>query len=245
MRVQGIKTPREPKDLDVTLPYGINFSITGIEGIDFHHKSDIDHYENEEFDRISFIMDGVEIDVFRPIENTWSQRVIETFGTEWSGWTKDCTTFDRPIKCVHWSEAMRQKMIYALTSHDSATKHCNDIPVIIEMNRFRAKGMGTSIDDLIKHLKKRTMNPYELRTNIENTENIVPFDITQMKEGMRVYLCCPSPNVNEGDSSTWFYEVFNVTKIPGYVVGTYADGSIFYMSDKPSISRLLMTHHEQ
>lgn len=134
MRLQGIKTPREPKDLDLTLPFGVEFD-SAIPGLSHRHASNDDQYINEEFHRSSYTLDGIDVDVFVPQHDGFKQRV-EPCMINWSD-----GPFGDSIDVVHWSECLRQKMIYAISDHETAVKHIADITGIIELNKHPAKSL--------------------------------------------------------------------------------------------------------
>lgn len=132
MRLQNINTPREPGDLDVTLPFGVLFNA--IKGLEYRHVSDGDEYFNDEFNRTSWTLDGIKVDVFMPANDLFKQRTTEVFTSRAIN-HENADVEALFINCVHWSECMRQKILYALNDHKSATKHMEDIAKIIELNR--------------------------------------------------------------------------------------------------------------
>lgn len=63
LRIQGIKTRRDVEDIDIWIP-GAAKIIEGMEA----WSSSQDQYEEDSFSRDSYMIDGVQIDFFTPLE---------------------------------------------------------------------------------------------------------------------------------------------------------------------------------
>lgn len=64
LQMQGVKIRREPKDIDIYLPYLISFNEPdGFKQIDIEEH---EKYENEDFDLFRYEYQGVKIDIFMP-----------------------------------------------------------------------------------------------------------------------------------------------------------------------------------
>ena len=127
LKIQGIKIPREPKDVDVMLPRGTTFNSC-IEGLKYNHDSEDNGYFNDEYYRSQWELYGVKVDVFERMSTEWSPRTVYC-----DVWMSD--HFEKR-KCVHWSEVLRQKTLYAFAYHVSALKHIDDVCRIIHLNKY-------------------------------------------------------------------------------------------------------------
>jgi len=62
MKLQGVDLRREPEDLDIWIPGEVKI----IEGMEIYNSSS--RYPDEDFIRESYIIDGVQVDFFVPVE---------------------------------------------------------------------------------------------------------------------------------------------------------------------------------
>jgi RNA-binding protein YhbY len=108
LNLQGIHTRREPKDIDIVLSQGTKFQkldgMVKIDGVD-----NDDEYENEYYERISYMYKNIQVDIFIPLDGINDMLLSE----------------DENI--IHYSEIMKMKIMHAYGEHYSRYKHQKDI----------------------------------------------------------------------------------------------------------------------
>jgi hypothetical protein len=107
--LQGIATRNKPKDLDIFIPYGVEFILpVGMSKA----KSHSEDYEEDEFLREPFTMGGISVDVFTP-ENEYIKP------PEYKKAQK--------IIVVEFTDIIRFKLRHAYGQHYTSYKHKDDI----------------------------------------------------------------------------------------------------------------------
>ncbi len=111
LHLQGIKTRREPVDIDIYMPW--NKSLIEIEGmtkcVEVLSEED---YENEEYNRHEYKVNGIKIDILTPIEE-YVPIILKRFsGGLWVIPSEDIIKF---------------KVLFALGKSTSKYKHRDDI----------------------------------------------------------------------------------------------------------------------
>lgn len=68
LKMNGVNIRREPIDIDIYLKYGEVFNK--IEGMKIHQTETEEDYEAEYYERTGYIVDGIKVDVFTPMEKS-------------------------------------------------------------------------------------------------------------------------------------------------------------------------------
>lgn len=113
LNLQGIKTRREPKDIDLYSPL-MSSGIVWIEGMehDGYAASLGEQYDNEYYSVNPYKINGVSVDIFERIDNDVPDLIMVTKGG---------------IRCVAFFEIMKLKISHAYGKHFSKFKHKDDI----------------------------------------------------------------------------------------------------------------------
>lgn len=118
LNLQGIKTAREPKDIDIFRPYSEKFVlIEGMKRVYFPMTKE--DYYNEFYERAEYTYGGYCIDVFQPLEKEFGDLIqAQSHG----------------IKCVVPHQIIGLKTHHALADCESRHKHRADIKFILDNN---------------------------------------------------------------------------------------------------------------
>lgn len=117
LKLQGIMTRREPKDIDIYLPYKKIFNkIEGMRNYDNKGAG----YPLDNWDRNSFMLGEIQIDVFTP-ENSYVPILNE--GDKVKG-----------ISVIDSADIIKFKVSHALGTHWTKYKHRDDIIHILINN---------------------------------------------------------------------------------------------------------------
>ncbi len=109
LKLQGIKTRREPQDLDIYLPYGQ--ALNAIPGMSYIPPAG--EYPPDNWDRKDYVKDNITINIFTP-ENANVARLNE--GESWVD-----------IKMVCAYDIIKFKVQHAFADHWTRFKHKDDI----------------------------------------------------------------------------------------------------------------------
>ena len=128
---QGIRTKREPEDIDIYLPKDVEFILIPgmIENDDFNK----DDYRNDEWIRTQYIINKIKVDVFTPQVDFEFPLVIVR---------------SNRIDVVRTEEIIKFKVAFAFDDHSSAEKHRVDVIYMME-NANNPLQIQTNYDDLI------------------------------------------------------------------------------------------------
>lgn len=110
LNIQGIKTSREPHDLDMFLPFGCELVLLpGLEPTE-----ELRRYGKGDGGRMEFIYNGSMVDIFQPNEEIKM--------------TRNPTAHEN---CLIPAEIIKFKIDYAFDNHETAKKHRDDIIFIL------------------------------------------------------------------------------------------------------------------
>ena len=113
LQLQKVNIRREPKDIDLYVPFEHDFKI--IDGMKEAVTSDFDGSgaDPDAIEMLSYRYRGYSIDVFKPINPEFNLK-FETF-------------YANPYKCLPKDEIIRFKIVYAFDTSFSKWKHKDDI----------------------------------------------------------------------------------------------------------------------
>lgn len=121
LNIQGIKTEREPHDLDMFLPFGEQLVL--LPGMT--EADELLRYGPGQNGRMEHIYNGVLIDIFQPQEDKEPAPKSIAY-----------------TKCLLPAEILKYKMDYAFDTHETAKKHRADIIYIL------SNIVDSNIDDI-------------------------------------------------------------------------------------------------
>lgn len=111
LRLAGKETRREPKDIDIYLPYGVE--VKKVDGmVNSDTDGDNDEYDDEFYERKSYTYKGYQVDFFTPIIDDLP-RLLED----------NCYG----VNCVWHTEIIKLKASHAYGEHWTRFKHVKDI----------------------------------------------------------------------------------------------------------------------
>lgn len=110
LRLQDVDTMRPPKDIDIYLPIGVEF--TPINGMASAPNTDNGDYPDDGWDRYEYIKDGIQIDIFTPAE---------------SGMPSMDSIVKNNVPMVDKRDIIKFKASHAWGDHFTRFKHRNDI----------------------------------------------------------------------------------------------------------------------
>jgi hypothetical protein len=108
LNLQGIHIRREPKDIDIVLSQGTKFKK--LDGMFKVQGLDNDEYDNEYYERISYMYKNIQVDIFIPLDGV-----------------NDMLLSEDDNNIIHYSEIMKMKIMHAYGEHYSRYKHQKDI----------------------------------------------------------------------------------------------------------------------
>lgn len=115
---QGVNVRREPVDIDIYLPYKIPFKV--IEGMVNHEEFMTEEdYENEEYERTCYKIDGVKVDVMTPVEEFIPAML---------------KTFSNGFNCISRENIIKFKILFSFGKSESKLKHKDDVIHILKNN---------------------------------------------------------------------------------------------------------------
>jgi len=119
LNLQGIKTRRNPEDLDLFIPYGYSFiNDNEKEFVDFITREGSQNKESD-FNRDVSNLDGVKIDIFQPLRNINPFNII--------------TCEELNIRMIDKVDILKMKISHALDDKHSRFKHKDDIIFIMSL----------------------------------------------------------------------------------------------------------------
>lgn len=129
LKLQGHPNPTEPEDIDIWLPGRIKL----IEGMTSYSSSD--RYEEKSHARESYMVDGVQVDFFFPVENP-----------EWH----PTTAYVDSMRLVNVEDILKFKIEHALDTDymTGVRKHAADIIFILQNHLENTKDMKDTQNDI-------------------------------------------------------------------------------------------------
>jgi len=110
LKLQDVNIMRSPKDIDIFLPFNLEFNI--IEGMTISTNYDNDTYPDDGWDRKEYYYKGIQVDVFTPEDESF---------TIWD------YVSAKGIKCVDKLDIIKFKTSHSFGDHFTRFKHRNDI----------------------------------------------------------------------------------------------------------------------
>jgi hypothetical protein len=117
LNLQGYKTRREPSDIYISMPPKTSFHK--LDGMDFIESSD--SYDESDYQRDSYNLNGIKIDVFYPIEDIELPYSISRLNEDL-------------IKTVSWFEILKFKLQHSFDDKYPDKKHREDIMWFLQNN---------------------------------------------------------------------------------------------------------------
>jgi hypothetical protein len=119
LNIQDIKTRREPKDIDIYLPYCKRFNSGGLYiKAGTNEEDEQEKGDNEsQYERDSIRISGINIDIFTPIDEETKLEIINFKTKSDLGY----------VRCVHFSSIIKMKVEHAYGDSYTRFKHKDDI----------------------------------------------------------------------------------------------------------------------
>lgn len=119
LQLQGFKARREPKDIDIFLPH--MQSIKLLPRMRLRSTVEEDEYDDEYFERSGYNIDGINIDIFTPIDQSTNMISVKMLhGID-------------AVPCVMFFEILKMKICHSYGDHFSRFKHKDDIVFMMSL----------------------------------------------------------------------------------------------------------------
>jgi hypothetical protein len=119
LSIQGIKTRRQPHDIDIYLPFNGNFKF--IEGLVVSKNDQNDEYDDDWYERESYEAEGVKVDVFTPKNETIPM---------------PRTACEKGLEMIYKSDIIGFKVDHSFGEHWTRVKHKDDVIHILVNNPY-------------------------------------------------------------------------------------------------------------
>ncbi len=115
LNLQGLKTKRNPSDIDIYIPWGEKFEK--IE--DMMVRNNEEDYDDEDYQIFQYMVNGVKVDIFTPMHDSVPELEIRKVFV---------------CRCVHFADIMKFKIKHSLNNQATSYKHKQDLVYMLVVN---------------------------------------------------------------------------------------------------------------